>query len=140
MSSAQTIREMLAYVLGTGVDDIDDDAPFGELGLDSIFRMELVKRINDDYGVELKADDLYDHDSVGCPVGARRRAGRCERDLQSRRAEAEPEPTAEPEPELAAGARAGPGVRQAESRDGVRRDGIRARRPSRTTSRSSSVR
>ncbi|MFD0395925.1 acyl carrier protein [Streptomyces nogalater] len=37
---------------------------FVDLGLDSIFRMELVRGLNDRYGLDLKASELYDHDNV----------------------------------------------------------------------------
>jgi acyl transferase domain-containing protein/pimeloyl-ACP methyl ester carboxylesterase/acyl carrier protein/SAM-dependent methyltransferase len=63
-SSAPAIRSMLAAVLGCGENDVDDDAPFGELGLDSIFRMELVRHLTTSYELSLKSEQLYEYDSV----------------------------------------------------------------------------
>ena len=63
-SSAPAIRSMLAAVLGCGQDAIDDDAPFGDLGLDSIFRMELVRHLTSAYELTLQSEQLYEYDSV----------------------------------------------------------------------------
>ena len=62
--SAPAIRSMLAAVLGCDDDAIDDDAPFGDLGLDSIFRMELVRHLTTTYHLKLQSEQLYEYDSV----------------------------------------------------------------------------
>ena len=68
-SSAPAIRAMVTAVLGCGENDIDDDAPFGDLGLDSIFRMELVRHLTARYDMPLQAEQLYEHDSVSALAG-----------------------------------------------------------------------
>ncbi|MCT7357304.1 phosphopantetheine-binding protein, partial [Streptomyces sp. 15-116A] len=58
------VRSRLGDVLGTPAEDIDPQRPFGDLGLDSIFRMDLARALNLEYGTELSAADLYEHDTV----------------------------------------------------------------------------
>ncbi|MEU3260649.1 alpha/beta fold hydrolase [Streptomyces albidoflavus] len=62
---AELLRGQLAEILGTDPADIDDGVPFGELGLDSIYRMDLVRLLNTTFALELKAAELYDYDTVG---------------------------------------------------------------------------
>ncbi|WP_155372903.1 SDR family NAD(P)-dependent oxidoreductase [Catellatospora vulcania] len=58
------IRDSLAEVLDLPAESITPTSSFTGIGLDSIFRMELVRRINTAYGLELKASELYDFDTV----------------------------------------------------------------------------
>ncbi|MEU3838576.1 SDR family NAD(P)-dependent oxidoreductase [Streptomyces sp. NPDC028635] len=58
------LRGELSQILGMPPEDIEDDAPFGELGLDSIYRMDLVRTLNETFGLELKAAELYNYDTV----------------------------------------------------------------------------
>jgi 3-oxoacyl-(acyl-carrier-protein) synthase/pimeloyl-ACP methyl ester carboxylesterase/NAD(P)-dependent dehydrogenase (short-subunit alcohol dehydrogenase family)/acyl carrier protein len=62
--AAGTICSLLSGILGVSPSDVPSDRPFAELGLDSIFRMELVQRLNARCGLALEAAQLYDHDSV----------------------------------------------------------------------------
>ncbi|THA24095.1 SDR family NAD(P)-dependent oxidoreductase [Streptomyces sp. RKND-216] len=62
---ATLLRDQLADILGTGGEEIGDDVPFAELGLDSIYRMDLVRLLNTTFSLELKAAELYDYDTVG---------------------------------------------------------------------------
>ncbi|MFG2635901.1 SDR family NAD(P)-dependent oxidoreductase [Streptomyces sp. NPDC048362] len=59
-----TVRGLVADVLGLGVDDIAYDTPFADLGLDSIFRMDVARALNDLHGLDLQGADLYEHDSI----------------------------------------------------------------------------
>ncbi|MDX3532748.1 acyl carrier protein, partial [Streptomyces sp. ID05-39B] len=61
---AALIHLRLAEILGLDPATISMTSSFVDLGLDSIFRMELVRGLNDHYGLDLKAADLYDYDSV----------------------------------------------------------------------------
>ncbi|MEU3039543.1 SDR family NAD(P)-dependent oxidoreductase [Streptomyces diastaticus] len=61
---AATITGRLAEILGAPASGIGVDTPFAELGLDSIFRMDLVRLLNEVHGLDLKAAELYEHDTV----------------------------------------------------------------------------
>ncbi|WP_198520502.1 SDR family NAD(P)-dependent oxidoreductase [Kitasatospora sp. CB02891] len=61
---ATLLRDQLATILGTAAADIGDDVPFAELGLDSIYRMDLARLLNTTYSLDLKAAELYDFDTV----------------------------------------------------------------------------
>jgi 3-oxoacyl-(acyl-carrier-protein) synthase/tryptophanase/pimeloyl-ACP methyl ester carboxylesterase/acyl carrier protein len=63
-SVGAALRERLSAVLGVEPADIAPDTPFADLGLDSIFRMELVKSINERFALDLQAAELYEHDTV----------------------------------------------------------------------------
>ncbi|NUR30303.1 MAG: alpha/beta fold hydrolase [Catenulispora sp.] len=51
-------------MLGTAPEEVPTDVAFADLGLDSILRMDVVRRLNDALGSELKAEDLYEHDTA----------------------------------------------------------------------------
>lgn len=55
------VRAMLAELLYLQVSDITDDAPFVELGLDSILAVEFAKKLQDRYAIDLRATRLYDY-------------------------------------------------------------------------------
>ncbi|MGY4996982.1 SDR family NAD(P)-dependent oxidoreductase [Streptomyces sp. 900105245] len=59
-----TVRGLVADVLGLSADDLGDDTPFGDLGLDSIFRMDVARALNDLHGLDLQGADLYEHDTI----------------------------------------------------------------------------
>ncbi|WP_333740791.1 beta-ketoacyl synthase N-terminal-like domain-containing protein, partial [Streptomyces sp. IBSBF 2806] len=59
-----TVRGLVADVLGLPAADLADDTPFADLGLDSIFRMDVARALNDLHGLDLQGADLYEHDSV----------------------------------------------------------------------------
>ncbi|WP_308258573.1 SDR family NAD(P)-dependent oxidoreductase [Saccharothrix obliqua] len=63
-SVEQVIRESVAKILGTDVDAVAADTAFSDLGLDSIFRMELARSLMAAFDVELTAAQLYEHDTV----------------------------------------------------------------------------
>ncbi|HEX6969589.1 MAG TPA: SDR family NAD(P)-dependent oxidoreductase [Micromonosporaceae bacterium] len=58
------IRSQVADILGLDVTEVASTASFTDLGLDSIFRMDLARRINAAVGVELDASLLYEYDTV----------------------------------------------------------------------------
>ncbi|GAA4092688.1 hypothetical protein GCM10022248_73920 [Nonomuraea soli] len=60
----ELLRERLATILDTDPSGVAPDTPFGELGLDSIFRMELVKSLNTAFSLDLQASELYEYDTV----------------------------------------------------------------------------
>ncbi|NHZ81424.1 SDR family NAD(P)-dependent oxidoreductase [Massilia sp. CCM 8695] len=59
--SLDDIRAMLAELLYLERDDIADDAPFVELGLDSILAVEFAKKLQDRFSIDLRATRLYDY-------------------------------------------------------------------------------
>ncbi|MFC7310246.1 acyl carrier protein [Streptomyces monticola] len=59
------LREQLAEILCCDPWDIDADAAFNLLGLDSILGAEFVAVINRTYGLNERAVSLYDHPSLG---------------------------------------------------------------------------
>ncbi|WP_046166742.1 SDR family NAD(P)-dependent oxidoreductase [Chromobacterium vaccinii] len=61
---AATLRELLARELHLGPDEIDDETPFIELGLDSITGVTWVRRINERYGVDIEATRVYSHPTL----------------------------------------------------------------------------
>lgn len=61
---AATIGDCAATLLGSEPDQSFLDTSFTDLGLDSIFRMDLARSLISVYGVELKAGDLYEQDSA----------------------------------------------------------------------------
>ncbi|MGW7276804.1 alpha/beta fold hydrolase [Streptomyces sp. NPDC054844] len=62
--TAALIRERIAEILGLAPEEIGSDQPFAELGLDSIFRMELIRAVNDRYHLELQVAEVYEQDTV----------------------------------------------------------------------------
>ncbi|MGW2220170.1 alpha/beta fold hydrolase [Nonomuraea sp. NPDC001684] len=60
----EMLRERLSTILDADPAGVDVDTPFEELGLDSIFRMELVKAINTAFSLDLQAAELYEYDTV----------------------------------------------------------------------------
>ncbi|WP_433498361.1 SDR family NAD(P)-dependent oxidoreductase [Sphaerimonospora sp. CA-214678] len=60
----EMVRERVGAVLGLGPDQIPHDRSFTELGLDSIYRIELTRGLNATLGLELQAAELYEHDTV----------------------------------------------------------------------------
>ncbi|GAA3755612.1 beta-ketoacyl synthase N-terminal-like domain-containing protein [Salinactinospora qingdaonensis] len=58
------LRARLADVLYSSEADLGEDQPFSELGLDSVLGVEFTRFINSTYGLELKADVLYDHPNL----------------------------------------------------------------------------
>ncbi|MGW2157707.1 SDR family NAD(P)-dependent oxidoreductase [Nonomuraea sp. NPDC001699] len=85
----EMLRERLSTILDADPDGVDVDTPFEELGLDSIFRMELVKAINTAFSLDLQAAELYEYDTVD----------RLARAVESAITESTaPTPTREPDP------------------------------------------
>jgi acyl transferase domain-containing protein/tryptophanase/pimeloyl-ACP methyl ester carboxylesterase/acyl carrier protein/SAM-dependent methyltransferase len=58
------VRDEAAQILGLAATELADDAPFTDLGLDSIFRMDLARRLSAHYEIALQGAELYDHDTV----------------------------------------------------------------------------
>ena len=58
------IRRIVADALYVEPDALDETAGFGDLGLDSILAVEVVKAINDRFGTGLEAARLYDHPTL----------------------------------------------------------------------------
>ncbi|WP_431874894.1 SDR family NAD(P)-dependent oxidoreductase [Micromonospora marina] len=61
---AEAVRDCVARVLGADRTEITADRAFADLGLDSIFRMELARLVVATFDVEVTAADLYEHDTV----------------------------------------------------------------------------
>ena len=57
-------RRHLADILGVSAQAVAPDQTFTELGLDSIFRMDLARRLNAELGLAVQAAELYEHDSL----------------------------------------------------------------------------
>ncbi len=58
------LRAVLAQVLLMDENTIDEQDPMADMGLDSILLVEVVKRINEDFGINIKTTLLYDHPTV----------------------------------------------------------------------------
>jgi acyl transferase domain-containing protein/NADPH:quinone reductase-like Zn-dependent oxidoreductase/acyl carrier protein/SAM-dependent methyltransferase len=61
---AGLIRGRLADVLFLKAEEIDIKRPLTELGLDSVLGIELVKSLNQQYGLALRATELYEYPTV----------------------------------------------------------------------------
>ena len=61
---AESLKDALAEVLFVDADSIDEYDPMADLGLDSILLVELVKKINETFGVNIKATRMYDYPTV----------------------------------------------------------------------------
>ena len=59
-----SIRTMLAQELFLKPEEIDDDTPFIDLGLDSITGVTWVRRINAEYGIQIEATKVYSHPTL----------------------------------------------------------------------------
>ncbi|GHC53183.1 non-ribosomal peptide synthetase [Streptomyces flavofungini] len=112
---AEVVRDIVAHVLKSPVDQLDDDSGFHDLGLDSIRLTQLAHRLAERLGTPLQPTVLYDHPSVrrlidhlvadaAVPVpdtGAGGRTAAGERGAErapAPAAEPVPQPTAEPAP------------------------------------------
>ncbi|MEM7157012.1 MAG: SDR family NAD(P)-dependent oxidoreductase [Myxococcota bacterium] len=66
--SATGLREFIegevSTLLGVPRAELSHETPFVDLGLDSIFAMQLMRRIESTYGVELATSEIYDHDTI----------------------------------------------------------------------------
>jgi len=58
------LAETLAQELFLSADEIDPDAPFIDLGLDSITGVTWIRRINAEYGTQIEATQVYSHPTV----------------------------------------------------------------------------
>nr|WP_175959405.1 SDR family NAD(P)-dependent oxidoreductase [Burkholderia pyrrocinia] len=63
-SIVDAIRRDLAEILLMTPEQVDLDARFDDLGLDSIFRMDLVRRVNERFATQLSGEALYNVESV----------------------------------------------------------------------------
>ncbi|MEW2063376.1 amino acid adenylation domain-containing protein [Streptomyces sp. NPDC007002] len=61
---AGPVREVVAHVLKSPLDELDDDSGFHDLGLDSIRLTQLAHRLAERLGMQLQPTVLYDHPSV----------------------------------------------------------------------------
>ncbi|TDR36317.1 acyl transferase domain-containing protein [Tahibacter aquaticus] len=61
---ADTLRRLLAQELQLAAGDIDDDAQFIDLGLDSIVGVTWVRKINERYGLDIEATKVYSHPTL----------------------------------------------------------------------------
>ncbi len=59
-----TIRAQLASFLRLSIDDIDDDEPFADYGLDSIIGINLVQELNKVLSIEMDTTVVFDYSSV----------------------------------------------------------------------------
>ncbi|WP_462203455.1 alpha/beta fold hydrolase, partial [Frankia sp. CcWB3] len=60
---AEVVRAVVAEVLGVTPQEVGDKS-FADLGLDSVFRMDVSRTLNDVYDVDLRGADLYEYDDV----------------------------------------------------------------------------
>lgn len=58
------ILRHLSAILLYPIEKIALDSSFSDIGLDSIFRMDLVRLINEEYGTEITGEELYEFDTV----------------------------------------------------------------------------
>jgi acyl carrier protein len=63
-SIREDLRTHLADVLYCDTGEIDDDATFKDLGLDSVLGVELVSVINTRYGLAETIDAVYEHPTL----------------------------------------------------------------------------
>lgn len=66
-AAAQTVARLstvIADALRMQAEQIDADAPFVELGIDSIMAMDAIERINRSFALQLRPADLFGHPSV----------------------------------------------------------------------------
>ncbi|WP_452094298.1 SDR family NAD(P)-dependent oxidoreductase [Dactylosporangium matsuzakiense] len=63
------VRDQVADILGMLPEEVAADRPFADLGLDSIFRMDLARRLNTAFSLELQAAELYEYDTVNLLAG-----------------------------------------------------------------------
>lgn len=62
----EKMKELIAEQLNCGADTITEETSFKEdLGADSLDLFELVMALEDEYGVEIPADDLAELTTVG---------------------------------------------------------------------------
>ncbi|MEU4447808.1 SDR family NAD(P)-dependent oxidoreductase [Actinosynnema sp. NPDC050801] len=59
----EVVRRVVADVLGVTPQAVGDRS-FTDIGLDSVFRMDVARTLNERYGVDLRGADLYEHDDV----------------------------------------------------------------------------
>ena len=60
----ETLRSLLAQELQLGAGEIEDDAQFIDLGLDSIVGVTWIRRINERYGLDIEATKVYSHPTL----------------------------------------------------------------------------
>ncbi|HKR63481.1 MAG TPA: beta-ketoacyl synthase N-terminal-like domain-containing protein, partial [Thermoanaerobaculia bacterium] len=63
-AAVATLREITANCLGMNPSHLDADAPFVDLGVDSILGVELVRRINDQLALSLPPTVLFDYPNL----------------------------------------------------------------------------
>jgi len=59
-----TLRRLLAQELQMGESEVDADSQFVDLGLDSIIGVTWVRKINEAYGLEIEATQVYAHPTL----------------------------------------------------------------------------
>ena len=60
-----TLRETLAEELRMTPEEIDEDAPFTDMGLDSITGVSWVRRVNKRFGLSISANEVYHAPTLG---------------------------------------------------------------------------
>lgn len=66
---SEFITSELADLLGIGEAAIEEHVEFIELGLDSIFGMQLIRKINERFSVDIPAADVYTYNTVNLLAG-----------------------------------------------------------------------
>src|SRR5213078_78816 len=61
---ADLVRDRLAEILDIPSDQIAADRAFDELGLDSIFRMDLAQAVNRVWSLDLRGAEMYEYDTI----------------------------------------------------------------------------
>src|SRR4029077_7014377 len=63
-SIVDVLKKMLAQELFLEPEEVDDDTPFIDLGLDSITGVTWIRKINAHYGIEIEATKVYSHPTL----------------------------------------------------------------------------
>lgn len=58
------LRDVLAELMEIDVSQISSDQPFSELGLDSLTGLRMTRKLEDQLGVEVELEWLFDHPSI----------------------------------------------------------------------------
>ena len=65
----QWCKDQIGELLNTPGISIDENKDFGELGLDSSLAVSLLIEIEQKYGVEISAEELFDNPSIKAVTG-----------------------------------------------------------------------
>jgi acyl carrier protein len=61
--SRDDIMALVAEVLCVEKEELDPNITFADLGVDSVLSVEVTARLREEFGVPLRAADLYEHET-----------------------------------------------------------------------------